>query len=189
MTKPSWCNEDKEYVKVYSFKDWMQSLEESRTYQLLMWLITGLAAAVELNLILTGVLVVHVFMGNGTLVEGHQLLYNDCSSPTDIIRLDALEACNQKQRQLDMTKYQSYILLQRVGELETGGWHCYMEVSDFLLFCGAFSHMKMLKTPTVDKPTPVTQAQCREWVTSERFVPPGSLETGCWTSLVLQLSQ
>ena len=119
----------------------------------------------------------HVFMGNGTLVEGHQLRYNDCSSPTDIIRLDALEACNQKQRQLDMTKYQNYILLQRVGELETGGWHCYMEVSDFLLFCGAFSHMKLLKTPTVDKPTQVSQAQCREWVTSERFVPPGTSET------------
>ena len=103
----------------------------------------------------------------------YKLVYNDCSQPKNINKLNAHRACIQNTTTDIMTNGKPYELLQRVDELTTRGWKCFLEVSDFLMYCGSFSHTKIMRTPIIDRPTPVKPEQCNDWVTSQTFQPPG----------------
>ena len=104
---------------------------------------------------------------------GHEVQYYDCTSPTELTRLNARTSC--KEIETTPTEPEHYQLLQRIHEEKVDGFRCEMEVSEFALYCGSFSHQKFLKPPIIDKHEPISITQCRELVTSQVFHPPGSL--------------
>ena len=113
-------------------------------------------------------LVWNLIVWNLMAVEGHQVSYHDCSRPTNLERLDAYTSCGRMDDG-KRTEHEEYYLLQRVRNQRTTGYKCQKEVSDFRFYCGSFSHMKLLQTPTIDVTEPVTPEQCRAWVTTQQY--------------------
>lgn len=102
------------------------------------------------------------------MVEGHQISYNDCSKPQNIEVIDAHTSCGRSDDDIkDMDE--NYYLLQRTRSQKTSGYKCRKEVSDFKFYCGSFSHMKLLQTPTIDVTEAVTPEECRAWVTTQQY--------------------
>ena len=104
--------------------------------------------------------------------QSYQLRYNDCSKPSSISRISVKKACQQDDTAKNVTT--TYRLLQRKRETRMKGFKCQILKSDFLLYCGAFSHQKMLRTPMIDVQTRVTVTHCWEMVTVQAYNPPGS---------------
>ena len=104
------------------------------------------------------------------MVEGHQVAFNDCSKPQNIERVDAHTSCGRHDDDDGLkTEHEEYFLLQRVRSQTTTGFKCRKEVSDFKFYCGSFSHMKLIQTPTIDVTEDVTPEQCRAWVSTREF--------------------
>ena len=104
--------------------------------------------------------------------QSYQLRYNDCSKPTSISNINVKTACDKEKTMNNVTT--TFRLLQRKRETRLKGFKCQILKSDFLLYCGAFSHQKMLRTPMIDVLSRVTVNHCWEMVTVQAFTAPGS---------------
>ena len=105
-------------------------------------------------------------------MESYKLSYFDCTKPKTISRINQKTACSTMTNEKGLS--QNYKLLQRRREERVGGFRCKMEVSDFLLYCGSFSHQKLITVPSVDIHENVSGEHCREMANTLRFSPPGS---------------
>lgn len=54
------------------------------------------------------------------------------------------------------------------------GYKCKIKESRFRYYCGAFSHLKVAKVPTISHDLPVSTDWCRMLSTHRQFQPPGS---------------
>ena len=106
------------------------------------------------------------------MVRSYKLSYFDCTKPKTISRINQKTACATTDQSKGLS--QTYKLLQRRREDTVGGFRCKMEVSDFLLYCGSFSHQKLIQVPSVDVYESISGEHCREMVTTQKFSPPGT---------------
>ena len=102
----------------------------------------------------------------------YKIKYADCSSPSKIARLDINHACNTTANQINPKK--TYGLLQRKREYTLSGYRCAVERSDWWYYCGAYSHTKILRPPSIDIKSRVTPLECRQMITTLEFAIPGS---------------
>ena len=114
-------------------------------------------------------------MGLGDLVplgiSGYKISYKNCQKPLRIQRFSALEICDESPE--EKSEPENYNLIQPKREIQMSGYRCSIKKSAHLLYCGAFSHTKLLQPPQVDVPRRVTPAECRQIVNSKKFMVPG----------------
>ena len=112
-------------------------------------------------------------MSLGT-VRAYDLDYYDCSNPQTVTKIDVKEACLP--HEIQEQEKAEYKILQRSREEKVGGFRCQIEKSDFLVYCGSFSHQKLMKTPEIDVNQAIPSQQCWSMVTTQSYRAPGSTQ-------------
>ena len=114
-----------------------------------------------------------VLVGLGLLgtSNGYKVKYQDCQKPLRIQKFNALKICEESSEEKGETEH--YNLIQPKREIQMSGYRCSVKKSSHLIYCGAFSHNKLLRPPTVDVPRRTTPDACRQLVSSKRFIVPG----------------
>lgn len=102
----------------------------------------------------------------------HHLQGYDCSKPSNLQHFDLQSLCiNQMPEQPSTTLNTTTItLLEYNNVIKFDGYSCQKIVSEFTVYCGAFSHQELAKIPTIEINMPVTIAECRTWITNLKYV-------------------
>ena len=84
--------------------------------------------------------------------------FHDCSSPSNRHELDLTTACHED-TSFSNNKYDLTILQTR-GHNIYNGYRCKVVRSTLSVFCGAFSHMKVISVPEIEINEPITASEC-----------------------------
>ena len=101
-------------------------------------------------------------------VNGFTIDYYECN-PNQ--HYSALEVCQDNTRK--PVPPATFALLQRQDSATTSGYSCEEIQSTFWLKCGVWAHTKIVRTPEIERKRPVSTAQCRQWITSAKYMHPG----------------
>jgi hypothetical protein len=100
----------------------------------------------------------------------YQIRYNDCRHVTNIMSLDRQSLCGRPP--VATTPTLTYDLLQMREIVTLEGWSCQVTRSVFTLYCGAFSHLKMIDVPKISEPVSIPPDQCAKMVRDREFKSP-----------------
>ena len=78
-------------------------------------------------------------------VDVYRVKYKDCSNPTNIQRLSIYTACESENE--NEKEVEAYAILQQMRNQVLKGYKCKVKRSQWMLFCGAFSHERFIKIP------------------------------------------
>ena len=85
-----------------------------------------------------------------------------CSQPTIIHAYDALSACNQSHGTSVEGKSRRITLLKKVDRNSVKSFKCELARSKFLIYCGAYSHMKLLRPPILNEAVKMSAEECKK---------------------------
>ena len=85
-----------------------------------------------------------------------------CSQPTIIHAYDALSACNQSHGTSGEGKSRRITLLKKVDRNSVKSFKCELARSKFLIYCGAYSHMKLLRPPILNEAVKMSAEECKK---------------------------
>ena len=103
------------------------------------------------------------------VVTDYNLKYYDCTKPENLKLFNKVCVNENSVEDGDM---EEWTLLQIEQSVETNGWSCQARKSTFEYFCGAFSHVKIMKIPSIDVPVNLTPEHCRMLVTTQSIGLP-----------------
>jgi hypothetical protein len=103
--------------------------------------------------------------------QAYKIQYNDCLEPSTVKAYDLHNACNYRQHD-NSTNLETYYLLQKKEESEVVGFSCHLQRSSFTMYCGSFSHSKLMEVPDIDLPLSIDPAKCLDIVNRQVFDTP-----------------
>ena len=103
------------------------------------------------------------------VVMDYNLKYYDCTKPENLKLFNKVCVNENSVENGDM---EEWTLLQIEQSVETNGWSCQARKSTFEYYCGAFSHVKIMKIPSIDVPVSLTPEHCRMLVTTQSIGLP-----------------
>ena len=101
------------------------------------------------------------------LSNAYTISYLDCNAPQRVHRYTYETICTNPATNTTVSK--RYQLLQRVDKSEIAGHSCSIVKSTFLLYCGAYSHSKLMKIPDIEITQPIEQDECRKLLYSRKY--------------------
>ena len=102
------------------------------------------------------------------LGKGYTVSYLDCHQPNIVHRYHYDTLCNQELITNNETT-SKYSLLQRVDKTYIAGQSCQITRSTFLLYCGAYSHNKIMRVPDIEINEPLEPSECRKLIYQRRY--------------------
>ena len=94
--------------------------------------------------------------------------YSDCSNPSNIERLSIYTVCNQVDDSVKETE--EYTILQKMRNKVMKGHKCQVKRSKWMLYCGAFSHEKMIEIPQIEINQDISISQCEDMISTNTFI-------------------
>ena len=104
-----------------------------------------------------------------TLGSAYRLNYKDCSNPKRVNEVSVKEQCQTRVEQKTKGKTR-YTILQKRKHLQMKGYKCKVVKSTFTIYCGAFSHSKLMTIPKIELTQPTTPHQCESMITTSRYM-------------------
>ena len=104
------------------------------------------------------------------LCSAYTISYFDCTAPSKVNRFSYQTICNRNNQTNNPSK--KYQLLQRVDSQSIGGHSCSIIRSTFLLYCGAYSHSKIMKIPQTEINENLEPEACRRLIYQRRYTAP-----------------
>ena len=101
-------------------------------------------------------------------VGTYRLKYSDCSSPTNIERLSVYTVCNPVDD--SVKEAEEYTILQKMRNKVLKGHKCQVKRSKWTMFCGAFSHEKIIEIPQIEINQELTISQCEDMISTNTFI-------------------
>ena len=101
-------------------------------------------------------------------VELYRVKYRDCSSPTNIQRLNIFKTCEIDSVNDDQNE--RYAILQQMRNQILKGYKCKVVRSQWILMCGAFSHERMIEVPQIEIVQAISANDCENMVNTNTFV-------------------
>ena len=101
-------------------------------------------------------------------VGTYRLKYSDCSSPTNIERLSIYTVCNPVDD--SVKEAEEYTILQKMRNKVLKGHKCQVKRSKWTMFCGAFSHEKMIEIPQIEINQEISISQCEDMISTNTFI-------------------
>ena len=98
------------------------------------------------------------------VTTNYNLKYYDCTKPENLKLFN--KVCVNAEH-MENGKTEEWTLLQIEQSVKTSGWSCQAKKSSFEYYCGAWSHVKIMKIPSIDIPVSLTPEHCRMIVTSQ----------------------
>ena len=105
-------------------------------------------------------------------MASHSIRYQDCTTPLRVNTFNAFEICNNPAESKTQPHY--YKILMPRKTIKMKGYRCTVRKSTFMLYCGAFSHTKLMRTPEIEVLETVTKDQCLHMVNSGKFRVPST---------------
>ena len=102
------------------------------------------------------------------LSNAYTISYLDCNAPQRVHRYIYETICKTNPT-TNTTAPKRYQLLQRVDKSEIAGHSCSIVKSTFLLYCGAYSHSKLMKIPDIEVTQPLEADECRKLLYSRKY--------------------
>ena len=114
--------------------------------------------------------VVIVVLATLTSNHAYDLSYYDYTNTTKITTYKIDNLCQtETERQLQTA---TYTILQKKNTQYMRGYSCQIIRSNFLDYCGVYSHTKMAQIPTIEIAQPITKYECLNMAISEQFTMP-----------------
>ena len=101
-------------------------------------------------------------------VDVYRVKYKDCSNPTNIQRLSIYTACESENE--NEKEVEAYAILQQMRNQVLKGYKCKVKRSQWMLFCGAFSHERFIKIPEIEVVQATSASQCENMVNTNTFI-------------------
>ena len=101
-------------------------------------------------------------------VKMYRVKYRDCSSPTEIKRLNIYKTCELNEVNDD--KSERYAILQQMRNQVLNGYKCKVLRSQWLMMCGAFSHERMIEVPEIEIVQATSANNCENMVNTNTFI-------------------
>ena len=105
-------------------------------------------------------------------INAFMLEYTDCVAPEQIRRVDVAKVCQSSPLSANSNKRMMLTQIKSITRMT--GYKCKIKESRFRYYCGAFSHLKVAKVPTISHDLPVSTDWCRTLSSHRQFQPPGS---------------
>ena len=102
------------------------------------------------------------------LGQTYRIKYRDCSKPTKIQRVSVHTACESVNERED--EVETYAVLQQMRNQIIRGHKCKVTRSQFMLFCGAFSHERFIQIPEVEVVQATSANDCENMINTNTFV-------------------
>lgn len=102
-------------------------------------------------------------------VQMYRIRYKDCSSPQNIERLSIFNLC-EEERSVNGTTKQDYTVLQKMSNEVMKGNKCQVKRSKWAMYCGAFSHSKLITIPEIEVNQPVSVSACLNMISTNTFI-------------------
>ena len=101
-------------------------------------------------------------------VHPYSVNYQDCSKPTSVSEVNLHEACSKQDEEPIVPK--TYTILQKRQHEKAQGHSCKVKRSTFTVYCGAYSHNKLVEAPSIEVPEDVSSHECSSMVNHKRYI-------------------
>ena len=99
--------------------------------------------------------------------QAYRIKYFDCSNPQHLTRTNANKVCmNDENVKVSKKKL---AILQLMKNQRIPGYKCKVKRSSWQLYCGAFSHERLIAIPQIEINLPLSIAQCETLVTTNQY--------------------
>ena len=92
----------------------------------------------------------------------------DCRKPLGV-KYSYLQDICAVSKPLSEPRLEGVLILQEVKVRETAAYRCERRASTFTLYCGAYSHIKFFRAPSIEVLEEITPAVCKEMSSSGHF--------------------
>ena len=99
--------------------------------------------------------------------QPYRVKFRDCSTPTNIKRLNIYTACESENENESETE--ELAVLQQMRNQILKGHKCRITRSQWTLYCGAFSHEKFIKAPEIEIVQPLSASACENLINTNTF--------------------
>ena len=113
-------------------------------------------------------MVLMVLVQLGKEVRTYRVQYNDCSKPTNLSKLSIYTVCTEEKKQMSQPK--KYHILQMMRDQKLTGYKCQVKYSRFEMYCGAFSHEKIIKIPVIEVVEEISIQACRDMINTNKYI-------------------
>ena len=120
------------------------------------------------------------------LVNGYSLDYYDCTKPTTVDSFNLLDGCVPP-TQAEVEPKQ-YTILQKLKTSLIDAIHCTATISEFVYYCGAFSHLKLYRPHKISRVLPIDPLSCAHAADTGIFVTPGGQQHKITVGVLSQFS-
>ena len=104
------------------------------------------------------------------LTSSYEISFFDCTNTTKIQTYKYNDICQQEtSRQLKTT---TYTILQQKSVQYLEGWSCQIIKTQFVEYCGSFSHNKHAEIPQVEVTQRISKYECLNMAISKQFTMP-----------------
>ena len=116
------------------------------------------------------IMVIVVLATLTNLSSSYEIAYFDCTNTTKIEAYKYNDICQQEtSRQLKTT---TYTILQKKSVQYLEGWSCQIIKTQFVEYCGSFSHNKHAEIPQVEVTQHISKYECLNMAITELFTIP-----------------
>ena len=95
--------------------------------------------------------------------------YYDCDAPKLLHRYSVSTVCRDEPSVPVDVNLQAWDVLQMREQSESSGFSCRKVITKFWFYCGAYSHMKIIRFPEVEVYESLTVGECRGFVNKKQF--------------------
>ena len=92
----------------------------------------------------------------------YRVKFRDCSTPTNIKRINIYTACESENENKNETE--ELAVLQQMRNQILKGHKCRITHSQWTLYCGAFSHEKFIRSPEIEIVQPLSADSCENQI-------------------------
>ena len=101
-------------------------------------------------------------------IQPYSVNYQDCSKPTSVSEVNLHEACSKQDEEPIVPK--KYTILQKRQHEKAQGHSCKVKRSTFTVYCGAYSHNKLVQAPSIEVPEDISSHECSSMVNHKRYI-------------------
>ena len=105
------------------------------------------------------------------LAAAYTITYFDCADISKLATYQLGEVCrlSLKPPTGNNTNQVKYKIIQRTNSKRIQGFSCAVAKSKFVDYCGAYSHNKMAKAPTIETTVTLSPTTCMTMVNTQKF--------------------
>ena len=112
-----------------------------------------------------------VVVFTASVVEGYTYEVIDCMKPSRVNEYQINSICPKAEIQQSGIE-EEMMLLQDEAEQLTKGYRCSVTSSTFWLYCGAFSHTKLAKVPSIGDTEEISSEACEYMARNQMYTAP-----------------